>query len=98
MIEASPDEDEEIIGEVSICRFLKYNDLDCRIGPIGIICNGGIAGEISDTISSSIFNSSCGKYIIPLRKHGIYIPGTRNLEIKDMIDEIVKEIDKKGCG
>jgi len=95
MIDAGADE--VFTGEASICRFLNENDVDCIIGPIGIICNGGIDGEISDAISSSIFNSNCNKYIVPLRKHGIYIPGTWNLEIKDMINEIVREISKKGC-
>ena len=93
MIEAGADE--VFTGEISICKFLNENRIDCIIGPIGIICNGGIEGEISDTISSAIFNSNCNKYIIPLRKHGIYIPGTWNLEIKDMINEIVRKISEK---
>ena len=46
-------------------------------------------------ISSSIFKMDCTKYIIPLQKHGIYIPGTRNLQIKDIIEEIVLDIKHK---
>lgn len=81
-----------ISGEREICSFCKANKVDSIIGPIGVICNGGINGEITHMISTSIFNMNCTKYIIPLQKHGIYIPGTRNLQIKDIIEEIVFDI------
>lgn len=45
-------------------------------------------------ISNAIFNMDCAKYIIPLQKHGIYIPGTRNLQIKDIIEAIALDIKK----
>ena len=60
-----------------------------------MICSGGIQGEITPTIASSIYNMDCTKYIIPLQKHGIYIPGTRNLQIKDIIDDIILDIRSK---
>ena len=83
---------EGISGEKSIWSFCIANKVDSIIGPIGIICSGGINGEITPMISSSVFNMECTKYIIPLQKHGIYIPGTRNLQIKDIIKEIVLDI------
>jgi len=81
-----------ISGEREICSFCKTNKIDSIIGPIGIICSGGINGEITPMISTAIFNMDCTKYILPLQKHGIYIPGTRNLQIKDMVEEIVLDI------
>lgn len=81
-----------ISGEREICSFCRTNKIDSIIGPIGIICSGGINGEITPMISTAIFNMDCTKYILPLQKHGIYIPGTRNLQIKDMIEEIVIDI------
>jgi len=81
-----------ISGEIEISKFCSENQLDSIIGPIGIICNGGINGEITPLISRSIFKKDCTKYILPLQKHGIYIPGTRNLQIKDIIEEIVLDI------
>lgn len=81
-----------ITGEKAICLFCKSEPVDCIIGPIGIICAGGIKGEITSSISESVFSMDCRKYIIPLQKHGIYIPGTRNLKIKDIIEEIVSHI------
>lgn len=83
-----------ISGERSICSFCKTNRIDCVIGPIGIICTGGINGEVTPMISKAILDMDCTKYILPLQKHGIYIPGTRNLQIKDIIEEIVYDIKK----
>ena len=81
-----------ISGENEICSFCKTNKVDSIVGPIGMICSGGINGEITPIIANSIFNMDCTKYILPLQKHGIYIPGTRNLQIKDIIKEIVLDI------
>lgn len=84
-----------ITGEKAICSFCNRQAIDCIIGPIGIMCSGGINGEITASISQSIFQMDCTKYIIPLKKHGIYIPGTRNLQIKDIIHEIVLNIKQQ---
>jgi len=84
-----------ISGERAICSFCKTNKIDSIIGPIGMICSGGINGEITPMISKYIFNMECIKYILPLQKHGIYIPGTRDLQIKDIIEEIVLDIQKR---
>jgi hypothetical protein len=81
-----------ISGERAISAFCRTNRIDSIIGPIGIIYSGGIKGEITPMISSSIFSMDCTKYILPLQKHGIYIPGTRNLQIKEIIEEIVFDI------
>lgn len=81
-----------ISGEKAISSFCKETKIDSIIGPIGIICSGGIHGEITAMISNAIFNMDCTKYILPLQKHGIYIPGTRNLQIKDIIEEILLDI------
>jgi len=87
-----------ISGERAICSFCKTNKIDSIIGPIGIICSGGINGEITPMISKYVFNMDCIKYLLPLQKHGIYIPGTRDLQIKDIIEEIVLDIQKRSQG
>lgn len=84
-----------ISGEKAICSFCKTNKIDCIIGPIGVLCSGAINREITSMISQSLFNMDCIKYILPLQKHGIYIPGTRNLQIKDIIEEIVLDIKNR---
>lgn len=84
--------DSAVIGNRNICDFLRNQNVYALIGPIGIICNGGIKGEITSEISKAIFESNSKKYIMPLRMHDIYIPGTRSLDIKDMILEILNDI------
>lgn len=86
---------EGLTGENTICNFCKTNTVDSIVGPIGIICSGGIKGEITSSISQAVFSLDCTKYIIPLQKHGIYIPGTINLKIRDIIKEIVSDIKAK---
>lgn len=81
-----------IIGEKAICSFCDRQNIDCIIGPIGVICNDGVNNEIPASITQSVFQMDCIKYIIPLRKHNIFIPGTRNLEIKEIINEIIIDI------
>lgn len=81
-------------GEDSICAFLKETCIDGIIGPIGVLCSGGINGEITEKIARAVFILPCNKYIIPLRKHGIFIPGSLNIEIKQAIEEIIDEIKK----
>lgn len=82
-------------GERAICTFLRTNEIDSIVCPIGVLFNGGINGEVTSMISNSIFQATCTKYILPLQKHNIYIPGTRELQIKDIIDEIVLDIKNK---
>lgn len=84
-----------IVGSYDICSFLKEEKLWAIIGPIGVICNGGINGEVTSDISREIFKLNCKKYILPLKVHGIYIPGTTSLEIKDMISEIIENINEE---
>ena len=84
-----------VSGEKGICSFCKKNDVDCIIAPIGILCNGEKDMELCPSICKSIINMNCTIYILPLQKHDIYIPGTRNLQIKDFIDEIISDIKNK---
>lgn len=84
--------DEGFTGETGIIDFLTKNKPDAIVGPIGILIDGGIGGEITLNVSKAIFNLDCTKYIIPLQKHGIFIPGTRNLAIKDIIKEMIEDI------
>lgn len=84
--------DEGIIGSKNISEYILNNQIDFIVGPIGILCAGGIGGEVTSTISKAVFNSPATKLIIPLQKHGIYIPNTENLSIKEYIDIFIKKI------
>lgn len=84
-----------VTGEKDICTFCISQQVDCIIGPIGILIGGSINGEITAKISQAIFEMECPKHIIPFQKHGINIAGTKDLQIKDMIEEIIQEIKKQ---
>lgn len=81
-------------GEEAIVSYIKSNKLNCIVAPVGILCIGGLIGEVTANISEAFFSKDCIKYIIPLRKHGFYIPGAAKLELKELLQEIVMEIKK----
>jgi len=81
-------------GEDEICDFLDRQQIDAIIGPIGILVPGGINGEITLRIAQKVFGLKCPKYLIPLQKHGIYIPCTKDLKIKDFIQDIVLHLSQ----
>ena len=83
---------EAIFGEIDILNFLSAKNYDCIVGPIGIILPGGIGGDITLQIAQAIFNVGCPKYLIPLKVHGIYIPGTSEMGIQELIQIIIEEI------
>ncbi|GAA0686704.1 MULTISPECIES: DUF3842 family protein [Clostridium] len=86
--------EKSIVGSNNICDFLNKENIWAVIGPIGVICSGGINGEVTADIAREVFKLDCLKYILPLKVHGIYIPGTVNMDIKDMINEIIENISK----
>lgn len=79
-------------GESAICYCCKNIKFDSIIGPIGIICPNSMLGELTSTVAETIFNTNCTKYLIPLNKHGLFIPGVGNMKIKDFVDEIIDRL------
>ncbi|ADQ47143.1 hypothetical protein Calkro_2318 [Caldicellulosiruptor kronotskyensis 2002] len=79
-------------GEDEIVYFFTNFVPDAIVGPIGILTCGGINGEISAKIAQTIFSLYCKKYIIPLNLHGIFIPGTVNLSMKEIFSLIIDDI------
>ncbi|WPX09102.1 DUF3842 family protein [Anaerocellum danielii] len=79
-------------GEDEIVYFLTNFVPDAIVGPIGILTCGGINGEITAKIAHLVFSLNCKKYIIPLNLHGIFIPGTVNLSMKEIFSQIIEDI------
>ncbi|EYE88982.1 hypothetical protein Q428_04885 [Fervidicella metallireducens AeB] len=79
-------------GESAICYCCKNVKLNCIIGPIGIVCPNSMLGELTPNMAEAIFSAECTKYLIPLNKHGLYIPGVSNLQFNDFMDDIIKNI------
>lgn len=90
--------DSGLYGEENILRYLKKGSFDCLVGPIGILINGSINGEITEAVAASVFNLKCSKYIIPLKMHGINIAGTSDLELKEIFQMIIYEIKQNAKG
>jgi hypothetical protein len=86
--------DGAVSGDEKIIRYLESRKPDCIIGPMGILSSGGIKGEITSDISRAVFEADCRKYIIPLDMHGVFIPGTRSMKIKDSIRDIIADINQ----
>ncbi|TDT51320.1 DUF3842 family protein [Fonticella tunisiensis] len=82
-------------GESAICFCCKNVKFHCIIGPIGIICPNSMLGELTPSIAEAVFNADCIKYLIPISKHGLYIPGVQHMQINDFIQEIILELKKK---
>lgn len=79
-------------GESAVIFCCKNVKFDCIIGPIGIVCPGSMMGELTARMAEAIFNADCLKYLIPLNKHGLFIPGVQQMQINDFINEIIFEI------
>lgn len=79
-------------GESAICFCCRNVKFDSIIGPIGIVCPNSMLGELTPLMAEAIFNCDCTKYLIPLNKHGLFIPGVKNLQIQDFIHEIANEL------
>lgn len=68
--------------------------VDVIIGPLAIILADSMLGEISQDITISIGKSSAKKFLIPINRCGVTIPGIQNIGIQNLISEIVYEIQE----
>jgi hypothetical protein len=84
--------DYAISGAKKIKEYLLKEGIHGIVGPIGIIISGGIKGEITPALAEMVFTLPCKKYIIPLQMHGLYIPGTNDKDIKELVVEIINKI------
>ncbi len=71
-----------------------YNasDADIIIGPIGIAFANSMYGEISKGISDAITSSPATKYLIPVSKCNVYIPGVAENTVSGYIQDCIEEI------
>lgn len=86
--------DDCIVGDEAIIRAMDEQTDALLVGPIGILCAGGIGGEITAALAEAVYRFEGRKYLIPLEKHGFIIPMASGLKIKDSIDWICSDIRK----
>jgi hypothetical protein len=71
-----------------------YNSgrVDLIIGPIAIIIQNSLLGEISKDIASAISQSRALKMLIPVNKCGVFVIGTGGYNLSRMLDETIQKI------
>jgi len=82
-------------GENAIIQTVKKSDF--ILGPIGIIIENSMLGEITQKMSSAILGSDAQRILIPLQNEHLVLAGTDNLPLAKMIERAV-EIVKTRLG
>lgn len=68
------------------------NQVDCLIGPIGIVIPDALMGEINATIARTIVSSPCRKILLPVNQPHIELLGLENKPLNHMIREAAGRI------
>jgi hypothetical protein len=83
-----------ISGEKGFCSFCHHESVDGIIAPIGIIEPGSIHGEITRAMTQAFTEMACEKYLLPLHHPNILVPGTAEIPIRDLVEEIIADLRK----
>lgn len=68
--------------------------VDFILGPIAILIANSMMGEITPLMAEAIANSSAKKIILPLNRCNVYITGTKELNVNQMIQSAIDELNK----
>ena len=79
-------------GENAIRVNLK--NVDCVIGPIGIIIPDALMGEITKDIAQEIMSQNCRKILLPIHQLHIELIGLENRPLNQVIKDAVLHIRK----
>jgi len=77
-------------GENSV--IVSCRDADVIAGPMGILITDALVGEITAAMSAAIGRSKARKILVPINKCSVYVAGTQNLPMGELISAAVKEI------
>ncbi|MDE7366290.1 MAG: DUF3842 family protein [Lachnospiraceae bacterium] len=67
---------------------------DVIIGPIGIVIADSLLGEITPAMAKAIGQSNAKRLLIPVNHCDNIVVGVRNLSIKELIEEVLRELHK----
>ena len=67
---------------------------DVIIGPIGIIVADSMFGEITPAMATAVGQRDAKRILIPVSHCDNIVVGVRNLGIKEMIEEVLTELNK----
>lgn len=68
--------------------------VDIIIGPIAILIANSMMGEITPTMAEAISTSEARKIILPLNRCNVYIVGTQEHNINQMLNFVIEELNK----
>ena len=77
-------------GENSV--IVACRDADVIAGPMGILITDALVGEITSAMSAAIGRSTAKKILVPINKCSVFVAGTQNLPLGELIAAAVKEI------
>jgi hypothetical protein len=79
-------------GENAIVTTLKKADV--IIGTINILMANSMLGELTPRMAQAVGESDAAKYILPITQSTLFVIGTAELSIPQMIDRLVEEVEK----
>lgn len=65
---------------------------DVIMGPVGIAIADSLLGEITPAVATAVGQSLAKKILIPMNMCDIMIPGLKNVPIKNLINDAVKQL------
>ncbi|MBP5165394.1 MAG: DUF3842 family protein [Lachnospiraceae bacterium] len=65
---------------------------DVIMGPVGIAIADSLLGEITPAVATAVGQSPAKKILIPMNMCDIMIPGLKNVPIKNLINDAVKQL------
>lgn len=71
---------------------INADKVDIIMGPIAVVIANSIMGEITPQIACAIGNSSALKILVPLNRCNTQIPGTREKNMNELLDDAVAEL------
>ncbi len=67
---------------------------DAIIGPVGITIADALLGEITPTMAVAVGQSTAEKLLFPINHCNNIVLGVSDLTIKNLVDEMIKELKK----
>lgn len=74
-------------GENAIVQTVQL--ADAIVGPLGIVLNNAMMGEVTPKIAAAVASSPAPKYLLPLGQENVSVIGVSNDPMPHLVDELV---------
>lgn len=68
--------------------------VDVIVGPMAILVANAMMGEITAGMAEAVADSQAIKMILPMNRCGVFIAGIKELNMSEMIELIIKELNR----